>query len=98
MTTIELIAAKDEYRSLDERQVLEACEARDSDNPIAREVLRLISAFEPDFHAQCEEIGCIPADVFNIGLCPIERVAFEMMVFNFRQSNASRGLDGANDQ
>jgi len=74
-----VIEPQDEFRTLDEAAIHEALADTNPDNPIAKEVARLISGYTANFAEHCERLGYIPRDILTLSpSSPIEAVAVKL--------------------
>lgn len=69
----------EEFRALTEAEVEAGVATLDPENPIAREVARLITAYTANFVALVERLGFFPASVLHVKpRWPIEAVAMRL--------------------
>jgi hypothetical protein len=73
------IEPRDEFKILDEAAIHAALADTNPDNPVAKEVARLISGYTANFAEHCERLGYIPRDILTLSpRSPIEAVAAKL--------------------
>lgn len=82
-----LVELMPEFRTVIEPEARAALADPDPNNPIAREVARLVAGYASNFQAHVERLGRVPADVLRVApRWPIEAVAMELSTTTIREA------------
>lgn len=61
-----IVEPKPEFQALDEATILAALDDPDPENPIAKEVARLVTGYTENFKRHVERLGYMPASVLHV--------------------------------
>jgi hypothetical protein len=74
-----IVEPKDEFKTLEAPAIHAALADPNPDNPIAREIARLISGYTANFAEHCQRLGYIPRDILTLTpRWPIEAIAAKL--------------------
>ena len=89
-----IVEPKPEFHSLDEAAVLAALEDPNEENPIAKEIARLIAGYTENFRTHVERLGRIPESIMHVKpRWAIEAVAMRLMTETLRYTVARKKAD-----